>query len=199
MSDASKDSKIPFHDIAAVILAGGKSSRFGRNKALEKIDGIPLIEKVIDVMGSLFKHLMISTNTPEDYSYLNLPMHEDLIQGLGPLGGIYTALETMKQEGGFVVACDMPYLNGDLIRHMVEIRGDFDVVVPKIDWKVEPLHCLYKKSCLPAIKRSIESGSYQILHFFSEVSVRYVGAEELRPFDPEFRSFFNINRPQEVV
>jgi len=202
MSDVSKDFRarvIPFQDIAAVILAGGRSSRFGRNKALEKVDGVPLIEKVIDVVRPLFEHLMISTNTPEEYAYLDLPMHEDLIKGLGPLGGIYTALETIKQDGGFVVACDMPFLNRGLIRHMVEIKAGFDVVVPRIDWKIEPLHCLYRKSCLPTIKRSIDSGRYQIIKFFSEVSVRYVDVDEITPFDPELRSFFNINRPQEVV
>ena len=202
MSDESKDFRdkgIPFRDITAVILAGGESSRFGKNKALEKVDGVPLIERVIDVVGPLFEHLIISTNTPEEYSYLDLPMHEDLIKGLGPLGGIYTALETIKQDGGFVVASDMPFLNRELIRHMVEVKAGFDVVVPRIAWKMEPLHCLYTKRCLPAIKRSIDSGRYQIVNFFPEVSVRYIDADEIIPFDPELRSFFNINRPQEVV
>ena len=98
-------------DVTGVILAGGKSLRYGRNKALVKIDGIPLIERVINVMGSLFRHLILITNTPHEYSYLKLPMHEDLIKGLGPLGGIFTALMTIRNEAGFFVACDMPHLN----------------------------------------------------------------------------------------
>lgn len=182
-------------DVTGVILAGGKSLRYGRNKALVKIDGIPLIERVINVMGSLFRHLILITNTPDEYSYLKLPMHEDLIKGLGPLGGIFTALMTIRNEAGFFVACDMPHLNRELIHHMVEVRYDFDAVVPRTQEGTEALHALYGKRCLPPIKRLIDSSQYQTLRFFPKVSVRYVDENEIRRFDPQLESFFNINKP----
>jgi molybdopterin-guanine dinucleotide biosynthesis protein A len=187
-----------YKDVTGVILVGGKSSRYGTNKALAKINGIPLIENVIRVMGSLFQDLVLITNTPDQYAYLELPMYEDLIKGLGPVGGIYTALNSITNDAGFFVACDMPALNPDLIRHMVGIRDDFDVVVPEISGKMEALHALYTARCIPALRRLIDRHEYQTIRFFSDVSVLYVKENEVRRFDPELRSFFNINRPEEL-
>ena len=201
MPDELKDSEhtgLLFRDITGVILAGGMSRRYGRNKALEKVNGIPLIERVIGVMQSVFQNLILITNTPAAYSYLKLPVHEDLIKGLGPLGGIFTALMAIADDAGFIVACDMPFLNPELIRHIVRKKGDFDVVAPKISGNMETLHALYNKRCLPAIRRLIDSRDYQVFRFFPEVSVRYINEDEIRSYDPELRSFLNINKPQEL-
>lgn len=203
MSDVLKDSdhmcpKASFGDVTGVILAGGKSRRFGKNKALVEIDGIPLIGRVVSVMQSVFQHIVLITNTPDEYSYLKLPMYEDIIKGLGPLGGIFTALMTITNEAAFFVACDMPSLNRELIHHMVKVRADFDAVVPSIHGNVEALHALYCKRCLPAIRRLVDSREYQVFRFFPDVSVRYLDDNEIRCFDPELRSFFNVNRPQEL-
>lgn len=188
----------PIKGITGLILAGGKSTRFGKNKALVEMDGVRLIERVIRVMGSVFQRLIIITNTPHEYAYLKLPMVEDLIKGLGPLGGLYTGLESISDETGFFVACDMPFLSEPLIRHMAAIRGDFDVVLPKIDWKIEALHGLYSKRCLPAIKEAIDSQEYQVIRFFPKIRVKYLDENEIRKYDPKLKTFFNINNPQEL-
>lgn len=185
--------------VSGVILAGGRSTRYGRNKALVKIDGVPLIEKVTGLLKELFGHVIIITNTPGDYAYLGLPMHEDLLKGLGPLGGIYTALSVIPNGYGFVFACDMPLLNRDLLLHMAKLRKDYDIVAPKVGWKIEALHAIYGKTCLPAIRRLIASRDYQVIRIFSDVSVRYVEETEIRPHDPEMRSFLNINSPLEMM
>ena len=201
MSVASKDSDpiiSSSKNVTGVILAGGKSIRYGRNKALVEVDGTRLIERVISVMRPLFEDLIIITNTPYEYDYLQLPMHGDLIKGLGPLGGVYTGLEAISSESGFFVACDMPFLQSDLIRHMVEIKGDFDAVIPKVDWKIEPLHAIYSRNCLPAIKRLIDAQGYQIIKFFDNVRVRYMEEREIRSFDLELKSFLNVNSPEEL-
>ena len=187
-----------YKDVTGVILAGGKSSRYGTNKALAKINGIPLIENVIRVMRSLFQDLVLITNTPDEYAYLELPMYEDLIKDLGPIGGIYTALNSITNDAGFFVACDMPFLNPDLIRHLVGIRADFDVVVPEISGKMETLHALYSGRCIPAVRKLIDVHVYQTIRIFPEVSVRYLKENEIRRFDPELKSFFNVNRPEEL-
>ena len=186
-------------DISGVILAGGKSRRYGRNKALVKIDGIPLIERVVMVMQSVFQDLILITNTPDEYAYLKVPMHEDMIKGLGPLGGILTGLTTIPSDAGFVVACDMPFLNRELICYMIEKREGFDVVVPRVSEKMETLHAIYSRTCLPAIRRLVDSHEYQTLRFFPEVSVRYIEEDELRSFDSELRFFINVNSPKEIV
>jgi molybdopterin-guanine dinucleotide biosynthesis protein A len=187
-----------YRDVTGVILAGGESSRYGKNKALVKISGTPMIERVIKVMQSVFEHLILITNAPDEYAHLKLPMHEDLIKGLGPLGGIFTALTAIPHDKGFLVACDMPYLNRELIRYMVEIRGNFDAVVPRVSGKMEALHTVYSKRCIPPIRKLIDSHNYQVIRFFSEVSVRFIEEDEIRIFDPGLRSFFNINLPQEL-
>ena len=182
-------------DVSGVVLAGGRSTRYGKNKALVKLHGIPLIERVLDVMRPIFRHVIIITNTPDEYSYLELPMYQDIIKGLGPLGGIFTGLQVIPNSG-FFVACDMPFLNQGLIRHIVEIKADFDVVVPRISGNMEALHALYGKGCQSKIEGLINSGIYQVFRFFNEVSVRYVDEDEVRIFDPDLRSFLNINSPE---
>jgi len=186
-------------EITGIILAGGKSTRYGRDKALVEIDGIRLIERVIRVMSSIFQRLILITNTPSEYTFLQLPMYEDLIKGLGPIGGIYTGLEAISDEAGFFVACDMPFLNANLVRHIVKARGDVDAVVPRMGWKIEALHSLYSKRCLPVIKELIGSREYQVIKVFRKTRVKYVDEDEIRSFDPQLRSFFNVNIPQELL
>jgi len=185
--------------ITGVILAGGKSTRYGTNKAFAEFQGTKLIDRVVQVMDSLFKPLLLVTNTPREYAYLDLPMVEDIIKGLGPIGGIHTGLETISDQAGFFVACDMPYLNETLLRHMVNLREDFDAVIPRVGWMLEPLHALYSKQCLTAIKESFDSKEYQIMRFFQKIRARYVDEEELRSIDPELKSFFNVNKPEDVA
>ena len=202
MSDLSRVSEQEdpplIKNITGVVLAGGKSVRFGSNKALEKINGIPLIERIIKVFQPLFQQLILITNTPDEYAYLGLPMHKDLIEGLGPIGGIFSGLNEISNDAGFFVACDMPYLNSGLIRYMVQRKDAFDVVIPRISWKIETLHAIYSKRCLNAVKRSIDSQEYRVRKFFSQVSVRYIEENEIIPLDPELMSFFNVNSPQEL-
>ena len=191
--------KILIRDITGVILAGGKSSRFGINKAFCEINGSRLIDIVAGLLTSIFTRTVLITNNPEEYSYLGLPIREDLIRGLGPIGGILTGLEDIRDEAGFFIACDMPFVSEDLIRYIVSVRGEFDAVVPKIDWKIEPLHALYRKSCLPVIRELITSGVYQTIKAFDRLNVRYLNEAEIKANDPQMRSFFNVNRPEELA
>ena len=196
--DRNKENLVPFRNVTGLILLGGKSSRYGSNKALVEIEGVRLVDRVAGVMKSIFHRVLLLTNTPEEYAYLQLPMVEDLIKDLGPMGGIHTGLMTMSDEAGFIVACDMPFLSERLIRHMVDVRDDFDAVVPRMDWMLEPLHALYSKKCLPAIQEAIEQHQHQIAKCFTRMRVRYVDEEELRLWDQGLRSLFNINKPEDL-
>ena len=197
-SNQLKDVSLRIEGVTGVILAGGKSTRYGSNKAFAEVHGVRLIERTIRVMGQVFPRLLLVTNTPAEYAYLQLPMVEDLIKGLGPLGGIYTGLEVMEDENGLFVACDMPFLKEDLLRYMVTLRDDYDAVVPRVKWMVEPLHALYTKNCLPSIREFIRSHEHQIFKFFQKINVRYVEEEEIRRIDPDFKSFLNINKPEDI-
>ena len=197
-SDHSDQNPSRLLGITGIILAGGKSNRYGKNKALVHFNGVPLIERGISVLQSLFQNLILVTNTPDEYAYLGLPMFRDLIKGLGPLGGIYTGLEAIEDGWGFVTACDMPFLNHDLVRRIVSQKDECDAVVPRVDWKIEALHALYSKACLPIIREMIDTDEYQIIRLFQKIRIKYLNEEEIRAVDPDLRSFTNINRPQEL-
>ena len=185
--------------VTGVILVGGKSSRFGSNKALAEMEGIKLIDRAALTMGRIFSNIILSSNTPDEYSYLNLPVYKDLIKDLGPIGGIYTALKSIHNNAAFFVACDMPFLNEKLIRHMVDASAGYDVVVPRMDWKIEALHSLYTKKCIPFIEESISLNDYKTMNIFKKVNTRYIEEEELKKYDPKLESFININRPHELI
>ena len=113
--------------ITGVILSGGQSSRMGKNKALMSLGGRRLVDRVVDVLREVFADLLMITNTPDVYADLGLPMVGDVYPDKGSLGGIYSAIYHVSTPYCFVVACDMPFLNGALMRHMMEPMTDYDV------------------------------------------------------------------------
>ena len=137
--------------VTSIILVGGKNLRLGRTKALEVIGGKSLVEYVIERLRPLSDQILIVTSP----KLLDLPINEeveilvDLYPGKGPLGGIYTGLVSARSIKSITVACDMPFLNADLLTHMVELAGDFDAVIPRLGKEMaEPLHAVYSKNCL---------------------------------------------------
>ena len=197
MTEDSREGHI-IEGITGIILAGGKSSRFGSNKALAKFNGTPLIERAAGVLGRIFKNLMIITNSPLEYSYLKIPLYQDIVKGLGPVGGIYTGLDALDDGWAFFCACDMPFINEDLVRYIAGVRDGYDAVVPKVDWKIEPLHALYSKRCLPAIKELIYRKEYQTIKAFNNLNVRFVEEAEIKTCDPELKTFLNVNKQDEL-
>lgn len=185
-------------EITGIILAGGKSVRYGQDKAFIPFNGSFLIDKVISVMKKVFRDVIIIANEPEKYSRFGLPIYEDIIKNIGPIGGILTGIVCSQKPAGFFVACDMPFLNPELISYMVRIRNGFDVVIPKIGENIEPLHAIYTKKCIPHIKEIIQKQIYGIRAFFPKVSVRYVKEKEIVSYDPELRFLVNINTPEDM-
>ena len=123
----------------------------------------------------------------------------DLYPGKGPLGGIYTGLLASESSHSLVVACDMPFLNIELLRYMIGLCQDFDVVVPRVgEEKLEPLHAIYSKNCLDSMKTLLEQNQLKIDRFFNTVNVRYIERAECQKFDPELLTFFNINSQSDL-
>lgn len=184
--------------VTGVVLAGGKSLRYGKNKALERIDGVALVERAAAILGCVFDRVILSANDPALYGFLHLPVIEDLYPGVGQLGGVHAGLCAMSDDAGFFVACDMPFLNPDLIRHMARLSSGWDAVVPRIGPHVEPLHALYRKACIIPVVRAIERKERRIVSFYSDIRIRYVEEHEIRFFDPNLDGFINVNRPDEL-
>ena len=188
-----------YEHTTGVILAGGLSTRYGQDKAFLQIGGVPLIERIAEQMKRVFTRVILVTNQKREFEYLELPMIEDLIKGLGPIGGIYTGLSSISEQAAFFVACDMPLLHEHLIRYMVDIIDNHAAVVPSVGKWVEPLHALYARSCLGPIKGLINEKRYQVRLFYDLVPVRYVKEDEIRRFCPPDEAFLNINTPEEFT
>jgi molybdopterin-guanine dinucleotide biosynthesis protein A len=196
--EESEQKKLYEHT-AGVILAGGSSRRYGKNKAFLEIGGIRLIEQITEEMRNIFKRVILVTNDKKGYEYLGIPVVEDLIKGLGPIGGIYTGLMSIPVQSGFFVACDMPFINRQLVRYMVGLQDNHSAVVPSVANEIEPLHAIYARSCLDPIMNLIDSKRYQVRLFYDQIRVRYVKEDEIRRFGSPSRAFLNINTPDEFT
>ncbi len=183
--------------ITGVILAGGASRRMGSNKALLPYQGGRFIESVHRCLADVFEEILVVTNTPEAYGFLPCRKVPDLLTGMGVLSGVHSGLCHSVNPRVFVVACDMPHLNPELIRHLALQSAGSDVLMPESDNGVEPLHAVYHKECLPFIEDALRAGERRVVSFFDKVKVRKVCKEEIARFDPGFRSFRNINTPED--
>jgi molybdopterin-guanine dinucleotide biosynthesis protein A len=198
MKEKSEHNKRYDH-ITGVILAGGSSKRYGKNKAFLKIGSVRLIDSILQEMKTIFTHVILITNEKIKYEYLEIPMFEDLVKGFGPLGGIYTGLMSIPDQAGFFVACDMPRINRQLVRYMVDIKGNHRAVVPSVADNIEPLHAIYFRSCLKPIRHLIDSNRCQVRLFYDSIPVRYVKEDEIRKFCCPSKAFLNINTPDEFA
>ncbi len=183
--------------VACVILAGGSSRRMGSDKALLPYRGGRFIETIHRGMAALFEEVLVVTNSPEALDFLPCRKVPDLIPGMGALSGIHSGLRHSEAPRVFAVACDMPFLDASLIRHMVSGAEGCDVVVPEGPAGLEPLHAVYSRTALGPMEEALRAGEGRIVSFFDRVRVRKVGREEVARFDPEFRSFRNINTPED--
>jgi molybdopterin-guanine dinucleotide biosynthesis protein A len=171
--------------------------RLGRVKALERINTQSLLEHTIDCLSTVSRELFVITSQEQSSlitaARLKVKVIVDIYPGKGALGGIYTGLESVDSFYSLVVGCDMPFLNRDLLCYLIDIAPNFDVVVPRIDGLLEPLHAVYSRGCLAPIKELIDKDELGILQLFNLVKTRYVGKDELAKFDPMGLSFFNVN------
>lgn len=196
------DSAVPRETrLSVVVLAGGHGRRLGQDKSLLKVDGVPLLARTVQRLGTLTDDLVVVTNDGPRYESLALAARivPDEKPGIGSLMGIYSGLRAARHSHALVVACDMPFLNLPLLRYMASLVPKHDVVVPRLGSLLEPLHAIYGKSCLPFIEELLGRGERQIIAFFYRVQVRYVEEAELERFDPDHLSFVNVNTPEDWV
>jgi molybdopterin-guanine dinucleotide biosynthesis protein A len=194
VAKVTQDSLSP---ITGAILAGGRSSRMGQNKALMSLGGRRLIDRVVSVIREVCDDLLLVTNTPATYADLALPMVGDIFPDKGSLGGIYSAISHAKAPYCLVVACDMPFLQAPLLSYMLAQAPAYDVVIPETDGEMQPLHAIYSQTCLAPIRRRLEADRLKIVGFLPDVRVRVITAAEIQAFDPDCLVFQNLNTPEE--
>jgi molybdopterin-guanine dinucleotide biosynthesis protein A len=190
--------------ITSIVLAGGKGTRLGKDKLREVVGGRPLLQRVIDSLSPISEQILVVTAQGQKRLAIQATQSKvasvpDIYPGRGALGGIYTGLTAAKSQYSLVVAADMPFLNPDLLQHLVSVAPGFDVVMPRIDGEIEPLHAVYSRDCLPAIQEQMERNQLQIRIFLERVRVRYVELAEIDRFDPRHLSFFNVNTPEDLT
>ena len=186
--------------LSIVVQAGGESLRMGTNKALLPFLGVPLIERVVERVRHLAAEVLITTNQPAGFEYLHLPLIPDPIPGQGALVGLHTALQAASQPYVAVVACDMPFVNSQLISYQLDrlVGEQVDLVIPLTEQGYEPFHAVYRReTCLSAVDAALQSGKKRMISWFDQVLVRELGQAELQRFDPLGRGFLNINTPEE--
>ena len=184
--------------ISGIILSGGKSSRMGKNKAFIEIDGVPIIQRIHTLFKSLFSETVIVTNEVELFRNLEAKIYRDLIPNQGALGGLYTGIYYSSLSHAFCVACDMPFLKSSVIRYLIHKMEGYDVVVPRTEDGLEPLHAIYSKNCLDPIRKILEHKQFKVLDFYPMVKVNIVEESEFRSLDPARESFLNVNTPEEL-
>lgn len=189
----------PFVDISAILLAGGASSRMGgRNKAFLKIGGETIIQREIDVLERIFDKIIIVTNDFEHYGHLGKPIFSDINPGYGSLGGIFTGLNRCSTDYGFIFACDMPFLNQEVICYICKRSYGHDLTIPRIGGYLEPVHAVYSCKCLPFIEKLMLKGDLKITSFFKEVNMLEISEQELQTLDPYLRFRINVNSPDDL-
>jgi molybdenum cofactor guanylyltransferase len=180
---------------AAVILVGGKSSRMGRAKALLPFDNEPLIAHVVRRLKSWFPEIIVVAAPDQELPELSAVLVRDEIAYQGPVSGIYHGLKAATKDVCFVTSCDAPFLNFELIDHLLEQISDYDVVVPFWQERFQPLHAIYRTSVVPLLKEQLERGELRPIFLYDKVRTRKIQEAEIRRLDPEGLSFLNMNSP----
>lgn len=181
----------------AIILAGGKSSRMGTNKALLSMDGKPNIEVIKDQLTPFFSDIILVTNDFEAYEFLEVPMVKDEYIDKGPLAGIHTGLKNSNTETNFFVACDMPFVSGKLAKYLVELCSTRDGVVPRINGTLHPLFSVFQKSVLPKVERCLQEDRLRIRDLLEQLNILYINEGDLdRVMVGNIEKvFYNMNYP----
>lgn len=187
-----------FNGITGFILAGGKSTRMGRDKALLLLQGATLLERTARLMQPLVRSVTV-LGAPEKYARFGWPVLADVVPGRGPLGGLVAGLCALTTEWALFVACDLPNLDARFLRFLLgeAMRATEEAVVPETAGGLQPLCALYRRSCLAAFERALASEDAAVVRCLSELRLRRLGSRILKEFAFAETLFENINTPEE--
>lgn len=184
--------------MTGAVLAGGQSRRMGTNKALLKIDGTTIIERVVSVLCNVFDEVVIIANDPAPYSFQGIKVYPDIHVGAGSLGGLYTAIVRSGSPFTFVTACDMPFLDTECIKRLLSIpRQGYDALVPSIGGRPHPMHGLYSKSCAGVAEEMIKGGNLRVNDMLEKIHVKMLTEADFTGL-PIATSVENVNTKEDL-
>ncbi|HEU5409123.1 MAG TPA: molybdenum cofactor guanylyltransferase, partial [Nitrospira sp.] len=187
-------------DVTGVLLAGGKSRRMGEDKRFILVGQRTLFERSCAVLCGLFEQVCVVIAQDSPSLQTEVPVVRDLIPDCGSLGGLYTGLRLAKTQHIFLAACDMPFLNPDVIRYMVHLKDQADIVISRWVTRLQPTHAVYGRNCLPVLEEMMKLHNRKIHGMIDHpaLRVRVIAEREIRQIDHYGRSMFNINTPSDL-
>lgn len=187
------------NDVTGILLAGGKSRRMGKDKRFLQLGEHTLFDRSLSVLRSLFQTVLVIIAQDSPPLETDVSVLRDLVPDCGSLGGLYTGLRQAATAHVFVVACDMPFLNLEVIRYMVGLKADADIVIARLESGLQPTHAVYSHRCLPVVEEMVRSRRMKLQDLVSHPSlqVRLITDAELAQIDPDGRSFLNVNTPSD--
>jgi molybdopterin-guanine dinucleotide biosynthesis protein A len=186
-------------DATAIVLAGGRSSRMGTSKALLPFGTQPLIARIVSLLRRMFHEVVVVASSDQDLPAMPVTLVRDDVAFQGPVGGIAYGLRAAHGDVCFVTSCDAAFLNDRLIAHLVSLAPGYDAVVPQFGGRRQPLHAVYRRTVLPLLEAQLARGELRPAFLFERVETRIVEEDEIRRFDPEGWSFFNMNTPADYA
>ena len=197
-----------YDDITAIILSGGKSIRMGTNKSFLKIGDKTVIERMRDLLQSMFKDVILITNEPGDYKFLGLPIYEDVFRHRGPLAGIHSGLKHSKTDLNFIISCDLPLLTKEMINYLIEYKTNKLITVAKADGFIQQLAGKYSKECLSPAEKILQEvvnnenrnavqkkRKCNVLSLIDLIGAEIIPAESLPFYNEDL--YFNMNRTED--
>ncbi|HWF61636.1 MAG TPA: molybdenum cofactor guanylyltransferase [Nitrospira sp.] len=187
-------------DVTGVLLAGGKSRRMGEDKRFILVGQRTLFERSCAVLCELFEQVCVVIAQDSPSLQANVPVIRDIIPDCGSLGGLYTGLQRAQTQHIFLAACDMPFLNQDVIRYMVRLKDQADMVISQWASRLQPTHALYGRDCLPVLEEMMNLHNRKIQSMIGHpaLRVRVIAEMEIRQIDRDGHSMFNINTPADL-
>lgn len=190
--------------VTGVIVAGGKSTRFGTDKASAVVAGRPLLEWVALGLGPACEALVVARAPGQSLPRLNVAQHvtvvDDLHESKGPLAGLVAGFDAVQSPLAFAASCDVPLVQPALVSGLARVASEYDVVVPHVDGFRQPLLAIYRPAtCLPMFRRAVAEDTLKITAAYSGLRVRVVREAEVATLDPGLLSFRNINRAGDLA
>lgn len=161
-------------DITGVILAGGRSSRMGQDKALLMYKDKPFIQHIAETLKQVFEKVIIISDDTGAYIFLNIPIYEDIYKNCGPLSGIHSGFINSTTENIFITSCDVPFINSIAVQYILDHHSQSDATVFSIDQHIQPLFGVYNRSCFMKLENHLEQKQYSVLQFFNNIPTNVI-------------------------
>ena len=187
---------------SGLVLAGGQSRRFGQDKALLRLGSETLLERTIHALLTVTREIVVVGPRTGLVLPSRVRAVPDELPGAGPLVALFTGLRACRYPLAAVVSCDLPFLSPALIAYLLHAAQDSDAVVPRVGGRLEPLHAVYSKKCIPALSALVESGARDAVRLVESGALKHVKIvpeEELSAVDPGLLSFFNLNTQDDLL